>query len=188
MKKVLLIGLLFSSVLLSGCMQGPAYYKAKQSDFVEVNELAADRLLSANLDKDRRYLEIAPPDVILVTSLVNIDQIQQSSRLGRMVSEQVGARLTSLGYNVTDVRLRQQGVLIQKEKGEIVLSRDVKDLASEHKARAILVGTYAEAIDEVYITLKLLEAATGRVMMAHNYALPLDKDNLALLRADRRRR
>lgn len=187
MKKILLSGLLLSAVMLSGCMPGPAYYKAKQSDFVEVNEQAADRLLSANVDINRHYIEIAPPDVILVTSLVNIDNLQLSSRLGRMVSEQVGARLTSLGYNVTDVRLRQSGVLIQKEKGELALSRDVKDLASEHKARAILVGTYAEAIDMVYITLKMLEADSGRVMMAHNYALPLDKDNLALLRSDRRR-
>lgn len=184
-KQGMRLTLLLSALLLAACQHAPTYDDAQKSSFIEYNQQAADALLSQNNRSGQA--EILPPETILVTTLVNVDNVQQSSRLGRSVAEQLGARLTNLGYQVVDLRLRQAGVLIKQDTGELALSRDVQALASTHQARAILVGTYAEAIDMVYITLKMLEANSGRVMMAYNYALPLDKNNLALLRQDHRR-
>jgi TolB-like protein len=174
------------TVFLTGCSQMPTYSDASKSRFIDSNYDATDQLLKKNQRMDGG-VKLLPPEYVLVSTLVNVDNVKQSSRLGRAVAEQVGARFTDLGYKVIDLRMRQAGVLVKSDTGELALSRDVKELASEHQARAILVGTYAEAINMIYITLKLLDANSGQVMSAHTYALPLDKDNLALLRNDFRR-
>lgn len=185
MVKFIYVSLLGASLSLSGCYNLPTYTDAQGNYFIESNYAAADALLSKRAPVMSSRL--LPPEPVLITTMVNVDNVKQSSRLGRAVAEQVGARFTDLGYKVIDLRLRQAGVLVKSDTGELALSRDVKELATEHQARAILVGTYAEAINMVYITLKLLDANSGQVMSAHTYALPLDKDNLALLRNDFRR-
>lgn len=185
MVKFIIVALLALSASLSGCNSMPTYSDAKANLFIIANDEATDALLKKNSSANQ--LKLLPPEPVLVTTMVNVDNVKQSSRLGRAVAEQVGARFTDLGYKVIDLRLRQAGVLVKSDTGELALSRDVKDLASEYQARAILVGTYAEAINVIYITLKLLDANSGQVMSAHTYALPLDKDNLALLRSDHRR-
>lgn len=185
MVKLIYASLLGASLSLSGCNNLPTYADAQGNRFIESNYEATDALLHKN--SPTKALRLLPPEPVLVTTMVNVDNVKQSSRLGRAVAEQVGARFTDLGYKVIDLRLRQAGVLVKSDTGELALSRDVKELATEHQARAILVGTYAEAINMVYITLKLLDANSGQVMSAHTYALPLDKDNLALLRNDFRR-
>lgn len=185
MVKLMTAALLGLSVSLSACNSMPTYDDAKTSPFIVANDEATDALLKKN--SSANVMKLLPPEPVLVTTMVNVDNVKQSSRLGRAVAEQVGARFTELGYKVIDLRLRQAGVLVKSDTGELALSRDVKELATEHQARAILVGTYAEAINMIYITLKLLDANSGQVMSAHTYALPLDKDNLALLRSDHRR-
>jgi TolB-like protein len=184
-KSTKLASILAFSIGLGACSNPPTYADLTVNNFIVANYDATDALLRKNVvSKQERLLA---PEPLLITSMVNIDNVKQSSRLGRAVAEQVGARFTDLGYKVIDLRMRQAGVLVKSDTGELALSRDVKELASEHQARAILVGTYAEALNLVYITLKLLDANSGQVMAAHTYALPLDKDNLALLKSQSRR-
>lgn len=164
--------------LLAGCLGAPTYDDARSSALIQANQEAVQALLAQT--------PLTPSDPVLVTTLVNVDNLMQSSRLGRLISEQMAARLSTSGYRVTDIRLRQ-GVLMRSDTGELGLTREAKDVLREQEARAIIVGTYAEAMRMVYVTLKVLDARSGQTLAAHSYALPLDEDNLALLRVDHRR-
>lgn len=162
---------LFAGVLLVSTIVGCVtpgqsnYTDAKISELVTANYDAADKLVryaTQNLDKS------AP---IIVATIVDIDNLKRSSRLGRLISEQVGARLTQLGYSVIELKLRGD-IFVKRDEGEMLLSREINDISREHKAQAVVVGTYAEASEYVYVNLKVIGTDGNIAISAHNYLLP----------------
>ena len=159
---------------LGACATGPTYQAAESSEFTEANYSAVDKLVSATavpIDKN------VP---VLIATVVNIDSLNQSSRLGRLISEQVATRLTQRGYNVVEMKLRNN-VYIREGTGELLLSRDVRELTKNYNAQVVVVGNYAVAAGYVYLTLKAVTATDNRVIAAVNYLLPLTENNKALL-------
>ena len=159
---------------LAACSGGPTYQAAESSEFTQANYAAADKLIGASAVPIDRNVPM------LVATLVNIDSMNQSSRLGRLVSEQVATRLTQLGFSVVEMKLRSN-VYIREGTGELLLSRDVRDLSQSHNAQVVVVGNYAVAAGYVYLTLKTVTVADNRVVGAVNYLLPLNENNKALL-------
>ncbi|BBO19641.1 MAG: hypothetical protein AMXMBFR31_02510 [Candidatus Desulfobacillus denitrificans] len=168
---------LLSAAVLSACA-GPSYQAAETSEFTQANYAAVDKLISAPAVPIEKNIPL------LVATIVNIDALNQSSRLGRLVSEQIAARLTQRGYNVVEMKLRSN-VYIREGTGELLLSRDVRDLSKSHNAQAVVVGNYAVASGYVYLTLKAVAVTDNRVVAAVNYLLPLTENNKALLAQQR---
>jgi TolB-like protein len=168
MMKTVLIAIL---LLLAGCGGMPVspppalkFLTAADSDFIKANYAAADSLVktsSGTLDKT------AP---IIVATLVNIDSLEQSSTLGRSVSEQVATRLANLGYTVKEVKLRGT-LFVKSTTGELLLSRELKDISAYHKAQAVVVGTYSDARQYLYLNLKLVDAKNN-ILSGYDYAIP----------------
>lgn len=170
-----IIVILSACVLTACAQQGPNYQAAENSEFTRANHAAIDRLVSAPA------IPIERDFPLLVATMVNIDSMKQSSRLGRLVSEQYATRLTQLGYHVVEMKLRED-VYIREGTGELLLSRDVRDLAEKHyNAQVVVVGSYAVASGYVYLTLKAVTVADNRIIAAVNYLLPLTDNNRALL-------
>jgi TolB-like protein len=117
---------------------------------------------------------------VLISTLVNIDSLNRSSRFGRLISEQIATRLTQRGYNIVEMKLRTN-VYIQEGTGELLLSRDVRELSKNYSAQVVVVGNYAVAAGYVYLTLKAVTVTDNRVISAVNYLLPLTENNKALL-------
>lgn len=141
------------------------------------NAMAADEVIPANtsavdalLKKAQRGLD--PTQSILVATLVNIDNLNQSSRFGRVTSEQISAHLTNLGFSVVELKLREN-IFIQGQ-GELFLSREVNELSVKHKAQGVLVGTYAVAGCFVYLNLKIIGGSDNVAISAHSYKVPLN--------------
>jgi TolB-like protein len=149
--------------------------EAKSSPFIEANYQATDAMI-ASMSKDHAL----PADAkILVATVVELDTLNESSTLGRSISEQVQARLTQRGYAVIEAKLRGQMVM-NKAQGELMLSRELRDLQKSHSAEAVVVGTYTLARNYVYVNLKMI-GPDNIALGAHNYALPLDRNVRALL-------
>lgn len=165
---------LLCAVVLTACATGPTDQAAEASEFTQANYSAVDKLVSATavpIDKN------VP---LLIATVVNIDSMNQSSRLGRLISEQVATRLTQRGYGVVEMKLRNN-VYIREGAGELLLSRDVRELSKNYNAQVVVVGNYAVAAGYVYLTLKAVAATDNRVIAAVNYLLPLTENNKALL-------
>src|SRR3989338_905918 len=116
MKKTLLAILL----LLSGCAAQPTgggYSTVADSQFIKANYAAAESLVGTSLTT----LDKTAP--IIVATLVNIDNLEQSSTLGRTVSEQVGSKLANMGYMVKELKLRGT-LFVKSSTGELLLSRE----------------------------------------------------------------
>lgn len=169
-----------SALALQGCTANPvhSYYYGERTggmsrtNLIEVNERAADALvLNAALD-------VGQP--LLVATLVNVDRLSESSRLGRIFSEQIAGRMAQRGLRVTEVKLRDNLVL-HREQGELLLSREVREVSQAQNAQAVVVGTYAVSASVVYISLKLVNPVGNHVVAAHNYAVPVDENVRTLL-------
>ena len=173
------LAVVVASLGLQGCASAVnGYYYGDRAtgtsrvDLIEVNERATDALLlNAPLDASQP---------VLVATLVNIDRLSESSRLGRIFAEQIATRMVQRGLRVTEVKLRENLVL-HREQGELLLSREVREVSQSHDAQAVVVGTYAVSATVLYISLKLVNPAGNQVIAAHNYAVPVDENVRSLL-------
>jgi TolB-like protein len=173
-------GLLVTAFALQGCVAHGvhAYYYgdrlggSQPVDIIALNERAADALLtSAPLDAQQP---------LLVATLVSVDRVNESSRLGRMFSEQLAGRLVQRGLRVSEVKLRE-ALALNRDQGELFLSREVREVSQSQNAQAVLVGTYAVSPAVVYVSLKLVIPVGNQVVAAHNYSVPVDDNVRALL-------
>ena len=117
---------------------------------------------------------------VMVATLVQVDRLGESSRLGRIFSEQIAGRMVQRGVRVVELKLRDS-VALQRDQGELLLSREVREVSQSHDAQAVVVGTYAASASALYISLKLVTPAGNTVVAAHNYAVPMDENVRVLL-------
>ena len=152
----------------------PSYAMGVQHPLIASSHSAISRI-TRGLEHARQ--EQAP---LLVATVVNVNDLQRSSTLGRALSEMYASALAQQGFNVKELKLRGN-VYVKEGAGELLLSREIRDIASQHSAGLVLVGTYSQAAHYTYISLKLVRTADGRIMRSDDYALPNDRDVQRLL-------
>lgn len=185
MRPLILVALA-SLALLSACESiptAPTYEQAFNNEFTNANYVATTELIRryqgpASATNTSGGAGSAP---FIVATLSNIDQLETSSTLGRLISEQVTSRLAQLGQSVVELKVRN-GVFMRRNEGEFLLTREIQDVAKAHKAQAIIVGTYAASESFVYVSLKIVDPANSQILTAYDYAHPLNKQVKSLLR------
>ncbi len=153
----------------------PTYEAAQANPFVTSSHAAVDALIQGF---DIASLNQAP---VLVSTVVNINDLKQSAPLGRTLGEIYASQLASNGFNVKEMKLRGD-VYVREGTGELLLSREIREIASQHNAALVLVGTYSPASQYTYVSMKLVRTADSRIIRSHDYALPNDRDVQRLLK------
>jgi TolB-like protein len=119
---------------------------------------------------------------IIVTSLVNIDDVQQSSRFGRIFSELLASELSKNEFLVKEIKMAQKDIFVRKQSGEFALSRDLMDIAASQNVQAVVVGTYATASNSVYLSVRMIGSKDDLVLSSWNRAILLDSNIRTMLR------
>lgn len=163
-----------AALALAGCAVTPEQ-AAVRTDLIAANYQAVDMLLAG--------VPLATGEPLLVATLVSLDSLNESSRLGRLFSEQISSRITAHGHAVEELKLREN-LFIQSE-GAMLLSREVRELTQAHRAQAVVVGTYATSRNMLYVNLKIVVPNGNIVVAAHDYAMPIDTNirDLLMVRA-----
>ncbi len=156
----------------------PSYEQAAANPLIPANYAAASALL------DRMQGRLALEQPLIVATVVNIDALDSSSTLGRVISEQVSARFTLAGLHMVEMKFRNN-VYMARDQGEMMLTRELRDIASSHHAQAVIVGTYAQSSEMVFVNLKVIQPETNIVLAAHDYVLPLDAMTSSMLKSRR---
>ncbi|MBB3122219.1 FlgO family outer membrane protein [Pseudoduganella violacea] len=166
--KLLCAGALALPLLLAGCANQPKeeanYNTVASNQFVGANYAAADSLLRQLAGK----LQAEQP--VIMATVVNIDALEQTSTLGRLISEQVSTRMAQGGTKMLEMKLRNS-VYMKRNQGELMLTRELGEVALAHKAQAIVVGSYAETSDMVFVNIKVVQPNTNYVLAGHDYVL-----------------
>ncbi len=99
----------------------------------------------------------------IVATFVDIDNLEHSSRFGRVLAEAVGSELFKQGADIKDVR-PAKALYFQPGTGELILSRDAKKVAASVSARAVVTGTYSDSAHSVIVNVRLIDLYNGKVV------------------------
>lgn len=155
------LAVLFTALLLaSGCVRQTGNTGGTASvvtpDFFGVGEE-----LALQLENGLRYSGAGQQ--LILTTVVNVDDLYATSRFGRALTEALSTSLFRHGFGVQEIR-KSSELLVKSGKGELMLTRDAALMARQQSAGAILTGTYALTPTTVIINLKLLEAGSQQVL------------------------
>ncbi len=95
--------------------------------------------------KDQKTTPFDRDSRLMLTSFATLDNLEETSSLGRLMAEQIGARLTQQGFTIIDPRLNPNNIQIVPKSGEFMLSRDVLKLTTKHDIQAVVAGHYTVA-------------------------------------------
>ena len=182
-----IVFLLISSALaLSGCTV-KFTSSVKDGNMIRISHRAASEMIAQSVcqqprgfrrwfaKNDESCKSRLEPGHLIVTSFADIDNLKNSSTLGRIIAQQVGSGFASRGHPVIELLLRDT-VYIGVKEGEFLLSRALKDLSIEHDAQGVIVGTYAIGSNNVFVTTKLIRASDSVVLASEDFILPLGPD------------
>jgi TolB-like protein len=176
-KHVLTAGVMAVALLgATGCSTSqPATTSVHNIEVDLISEVrkAADSLVSKSSSLTRQ----AP---LLAATFADIDDLQQSSTFGRTLSEQFSSAMTSKGLPMIEVKMRDS-LFIKERTGELILSRKLTSLVEAHDAQAILLGTYAQGGNNVYVNVRLVRTTDNMILGSHDFSLPLNRDIKAML-------
>ncbi len=136
---------------------------------------------------DRLIDEAVPPLVprqadrpILVTTLVENTDLDKTSDFGRTLQNHIASQFVRRGYTVREIKLRSD-LLILRQEGEFMLSRNLEQLADRQRAQAVVVGTYSLADRVMYLTVRLVRPGDRTILATWDKRLCLDERTLRML-------
>jgi len=111
--------------------------------------------------------------VIGVTTLVDLNQFNLTTPLGRLLAEMLLGELQRAGFKVREIRLTKD-ILMEKSHGEFSLSRETSTIFPEVDLNAILLGTYLVKGDYVFVNIRLVTRPEGYVLATAFRIIPID--------------
>ena len=103
-------------------------------------------------------------ETVIVASFADVDNLTQSSTVGRLLGDIVGSRLSQQGFTVVDIRTRQNSIFIQEQGGEFVLSRDVRALSKANNAACVVAGTFGRLGKSTVVSVRMIRASDNVIL------------------------
>jgi FlgO protein len=113
--------------------------------------------------------QITASTPLLVSSITSTENVQASSPLGNIVSEMIRTRLVQDGHTSIELRLRREVAF--KPDGEFLLGRTPRTLLPPSPIGAVVTGTYAVGVDNVYVSLKLVSATDAHILAGADFVI-----------------
>ncbi len=168
------LGLITGLLVLMGCVQNYQYrspeYSEEKQDIIDISYKATDVLIE-NLS-----INISKTMPILVTSFANIDNLEESSTLGRLLAEQIASRMSQKGYSVVEIKLSRDSLFIKERTGEFILSRKSDNISEQFNAHYVIVGTYSVGGASVYASARIVRVSDNLIVSSSDFKLESDSD------------
>jgi hypothetical protein len=157
MKRATMIGLLVLCFIHFHCASA-GYYRGNTARDINIKRLAG--MLNDSLRKPAlKNKEIG------ILSFANLNQLEEVEPLGRYLQENLSHVLFDLGFRVLEIRLGDH-IYFTPAVGELNLTR-LKDKLKNtrfEEIKSIILGTYIDAGDYIYVNSKLIELENSIVM------------------------
>jgi TolB-like protein len=137
------------------------------------------RFLALTILEQLRSKEVLNQPII-VTTFVNLNNLNKSSVFGRAVAERLLTELHHAGFTVSEIR-KGKDVFLREELGELILTRDARETMGKTHARAVLAGTYVATADSVIVNARLIDLQTPLILSSCSYTLKMTKELEKLL-------
>jgi hypothetical protein len=118
---------------------------------------------------------------ISCTVAVDLNNLENSSPVGRQISEEMARWFVQAGYRVKEIR-KSRDVHVDAKRGEMALTRDVRKLLSTNvTTEAVLAGTYVVTPEQVRFSMRLLHVPTNDILAMATATVPITDDLKPLL-------
>lgn len=107
---------------------------------------------------------------IIITSFQNLENLEETNHLGRLISEALIHEMLIRNFRVIDFRLTQN--VHTKETGEIVLSRDPKKIKETYRTGFVLTGTYTLTKNGYFINARIIDIESSEVISTAQVLMP----------------
>ena len=164
-RKILLV---IALMLMFGC--------AQNRNIIGDSYRAADVLL------ERAPEEITTETPFLVTSFVNINDLEESTTFGRLISEQIASKISQNGYRVKEIKLSEGSLFVIKGSGEFVLSRRLENIRSSFNSNYVIVGTYSVGYESVYVSSRIVRIDDSVIVSSYDFKIQGDDDLWELIK------
>lgn len=154
------LGLMTALALLAGC--GPTVHTGGTASVVTPDFFGLGEEVAQQLARNFQHGRVTGMSLML-TTLVEVDNLYETSRFGRTFTESLATRLFRHGFGVVEIRKASE-VLVKNNSGELMLTRDAKLLAKEQRVHGIVVGTYSLTPQSVIVNVRILDAASQDVL------------------------
>ncbi len=125
----------------------------------------ADQLVR-NIDNRFRY------EPVVVTTFVNLDNMKETSSLGRLIAENLIHELQVRGWKVFDIRLAKD--IVVKPQGEFSITRDIRNIRNYYRVNSVITGTYAITSNSVIVNARIIDVKSGVVVSTGQIVLPIE--------------
>lgn len=110
-------------------------------------------------------------DGIAVSSFVELKKLTRTSSFGRYLGEQLMTEFQQQGYRVVEIR-KSTSLMIQEQRGEYGLSREVTEISPLVSARTLITGTYTLAGDHILVNAKVLDNKSTALLSSATMVFP----------------
>ena len=118
-----------------------------------------------------------------VATFVDLDNLYTSSTFGRILAEQLMTELAMKGYTVIEIR-KADAIQIMSLQGEFALSRETASMRRFQDMAGIVVGTYAESPERVYVNARILDPTTAVIVSAGSVEMGKSEEIARLIRSN----
>jgi hypothetical protein len=153
---------------LSGCA-GYRQYEVKDADLIQVSYDAVAELNS------RLNRKIPKNNLIVVSTLLNVDNLNKTSAFGRIVSDQIASAFHKDGHQIVGMELPID-LFIMKEDGTLQLTPETKKELKRYQAGVLVGGVYAPGKKNTYVSLRIVDLATKTVISSADFSVPMGPD------------
>ena len=124
----------------------------------------------ANQLANNRDIKNVSDSRIAVASFVNINNLDETNKLGMELAENLMHEMHVRGFGVVDFKTRE--ALKVKANGDFVFSRDINELKKQYNIHYFLSGTISRNVDGVVINARLVQADTSLIASTAQGFLP----------------
>jgi len=170
LNKKIMVLMLAGLTALSGCSR--LYYYSTSIDDDDLVEVSYDAVgwLLADLRQP-----LPKGSLVVINSLVNVDDMGQTLPFGRIISDQISSALHRSGYRVMGMELPTE-IFAKNESGILELPEKTKEALNNVGAKAIVIGSYAPGRDNIYVSLRVVDIASQNVVSSTDYAVAMGPD------------
>ncbi len=120
-------------------------------------------------------LPLPKGSLVVINSLINVDELNQRLPFGRIVSDQISSAFHHAGYLVMGMELPTE-IFSKNDAGILQIPEKTKEALNLLGAKAIVIGSYAPGRNNVYVSLRLVEIASQNVMSSTDYSVGMGPD------------
>ncbi|MGE5340064.1 MAG: FlgO family outer membrane protein [Candidatus Omnitrophota bacterium] len=142
---------------LTGCASVPLLHRDTSRD-IDIKKLS--RMLNDTLEKP----SLKNQEIGLLT-FVNLNHLDQAEKLGRLLQQRLSHALFGWGFRIVEIRMGEK-IYFDPKAGEMNLTRlkeHLKDKDEFKEIKCLIIGTYIDAGDYVYVDSKLVELENSLV-------------------------